>query len=102
MISLEKMTKRLAEDHVRAREIAEGVRQVKGLVLDAHSPSTNMVYLNLSEDVSSNAQQIAEKLKALGILVDPENARRFRLVTHYWIDDAAVDKTVTSFRKALN
>ena len=46
-----------------------------------------MVYLNLAEDVPVNAQQVTEKMKDLGVLVDPENARRFRLVTHYWIDD---------------
>jgi hypothetical protein len=41
-------------------------------------------------------------VKDLGVLVDPENARRFRLVTHYWIDDDAVEKTVSAFQKALN
>jgi hypothetical protein len=35
-------------------------------------------------------------------LVDPENARRFRLVTHYRIDDPAVEKTVAAFQKALH
>jgi hypothetical protein len=41
-------------------------------------------------------------MKNLGVLVDPENARRFRLVTHYWIDDEAVEKTVSAFKRALN
>jgi hypothetical protein len=41
-------------------------------------------------------------MKKLGVLVDPENARRFRLVTHYWIDDNAVEKTVSAFQEALN
>jgi threonine aldolase len=101
IISLEKMTKRLSEDHVRAKKIADGLRRVQGLVVDANSPSTNMVYLNLSQDVSLNAQQVTEKMKSLGVLVDPENARRFRLVTHYWIDDEAVEKTVSAFQKVL-
>jgi threonine aldolase len=61
-----------------------------------------MVYLNLAEDVSVDAQQITQKMKDLGVLVDPENARRFRLVTHYWIDDVAVERTVSAFQKALN
>lgn len=102
IISLEKMTQRLSEDHVRAKKMADGLRQITGLVVDANSPYTNMVYLNLSQDVPSNAQQVTEKMKGLGVLVDPENARRFRLVTHYWIDDAAVEKTVAAFQKALN
>ncbi|HSB02454.1 MAG TPA: low-specificity L-threonine aldolase [Anaerolineales bacterium] len=102
IISLEKMTKRLGEDHARARILADGLRQVRGLVVDQGSPYTNMVYLNLAENVPLNAQQITQKMRDLGVLVDPENARRFRLVTHYWIDDEAVQKTVSAFAKSLN
>jgi len=102
LISLERMTKRLSEDHARAKKLADGLRQVKGLVVDANSPYTNMVYLNLSEDASVDAPQITQKMKELGVLVDPENARRFRLVTHYWIDDQAVEQTISAFQQSLN
>jgi threonine aldolase len=102
LISLEKMTKRLADDHARAKRLADGLRQVEGLSVDLNSPYTNMVYLNLSKTVPVNAQQITQKMKDFGILVDPENTWRFRLVTHYWIDDAAVEKTIAAFHKALN
>lgn len=101
IISLERMTKRLSEDHARAKKMAEGLRQVKGLVVDPKSPHTNMVYLNLSEDTPLDAQQVTNRMRDLGVLVDPENSRRFRLVTHYWIDDHAVEKTVTAFQKVL-
>jgi threonine aldolase len=102
IISLEKMTKRLSEDHARAKKLAEGLRQVKGLVVDQSSPYTNMVYLNLSEDVQTNAQAVTQKIEEQGVLVDPENTRRFRLVTHYMIDNPAVEKTVIAFQKALH
>jgi threonine aldolase len=101
LISLEKMTRRLGEDHARAKKLADGLRQVKGVEVDAGSPSTNMVYLNLSDDVQVSSLQIAERAKELGVLLDAENARRFRLVTHYWIDDVAVERTVAAFREAL-
>jgi threonine aldolase len=102
IISLEKMTRRLNEDHARARRLADGLRQIRGLVVDPQSPYTNMVYLSLSEEVSTSAHQITQKMKEYGVLVDPENARRFRLVIHYWIDDSAVEKTVSAFQKALH
>jgi len=102
IISLEKMTKRLAEDHARARKLADGLRQVEGLDVDAGSPYTNMVYLNLSESVPVNAQQIIQRMRDDGVLVDSESARRFRLVTHFWIDDAAVEKTVSAFARSLS
>ena len=101
IISLERMTKRLNEDHARAKRLADGLRQVPGLVVDQNSPYTNMVYLNLSEDVQPSTHVLTQKMREFGVLVDPENARRFRLVTHYWIDDLAVDKTIKAFQEAL-
>jgi threonine aldolase len=101
IISLEKMTKRLGDDHARAKKLADDLRKVDGLVVDSNSPYTNMVYLNLSYEVSKDAQQVTQKMKDFGVLVDPENSRRFRLVTHYLIDDPAVEKTVAGFREVL-
>lgn len=101
ILSLETMIERLDDDHARAKKLADGLRQVKGLVLDANSPSTNMVYFNLAQDVQLNAEQITEKLKERGILVSPDSDRRFRLVTHYWIDEAGVEQTVQAFADVL-
>jgi threonine aldolase len=101
IISLEKMTKRLKEDHARAKKLADGLRQVDGLIVDSKSPFTNMVYLNLSEEMESDAHQVTEKMKDHGVLVDPEGPRRFRLVTHYWIDDQAVERTISAFQTVL-
>ena len=102
IISLEKMLHRLADDHVRAKKLADGLRQVRGLVVDKDSPYTNMVYLNLADDITIDSKQVGAKLMKLGLLVDAENARRFRLVTHYWIDDTAVEKVISAFRETLN
>ena len=102
IISLEKMTKRLGEDHLRAKRLAEGLRQISGVNVDAGSPCTNMVYLNLADHIKDNAMAVSEKMKRYGVLLDADTPRRFRLVTHYWIDDEAVEKTVYTFGKVLN
>jgi len=102
IISLEKMVDRLAEDHARAKKLADGLRQVRGLVVDEGSPFSNMVYLNLADDVKIDSKKICEKAQSMGILLDAENPSRFRLVTHYWIDDSAVEKTISTFREILN
>jgi threonine aldolase len=102
IISLERMVNRLADDHIRAKKLADGLRQVKGVVVDKDSPYTNMVYLNLADAVTINVRQISEKMQKLGVLVDAENGRRFRLVTHYWIDDPAVERTISAFGEVLN
>ena len=102
IISLEKMTVRLGDDHAHAKKLAEGLRRIDGIVLDEGSPHTNMIYFNLAENLPLNAPQVAEKMKALGVLVDPDDWRRFRLVTHYWVDEDAVEKTVSAFKEVLH
>ncbi len=101
LLSLEKMTDRLVEDHRRAKEIAEGLRQINGIVVDEGSPYTNMIYLNLAENISVSMQQIAESMQKTGVLIDAESPRRLRLVTHYWIDDDGVEKSISAFKQAL-
>ncbi|MEP6894994.1 MAG: low-specificity L-threonine aldolase [Chloroflexota bacterium] len=101
IISLEKMTKRLADDHIRARKLADGLRKLKGIVVDEGSPYSNMIYLNLSDDVKVDTKTIVENILAHEVLLDAENSRRFRLVTHYLVDDDAVDKVVKAFDAVL-
>jgi threonine aldolase len=101
IISLETMTKRLADDHIRARKLADGLRKVKGVVVDEGSPYSNMVYLNLANDVQLDSSAVIAEASKQGILLDAENARRFRLVTHYWVDDIAVDKVIKAFEAVL-
>jgi threonine aldolase len=101
IIALEKMTKRLGEDHARARNLAEGLSENPGIVLDPGTPATNMVFFNLAPSVKLNADEVARKLIPHGILVSASAERRFRLVTHHGIDDAAVDRTISAFIRVL-
>jgi threonine aldolase len=101
MISLERMTRRLGEDHARARKLSDGLKQVAGLVLDPGSASTNMVYFDLKDEVKLSVDQIVDEMRKRGILVDWAGPRRFRLVTHFWVDDAGVEKTVRAFSEIL-
>jgi len=102
IVALEKMVPRLGEDHARARTLAEGLSENRGLVLDAGTPATNMVFMNLAEDVDMSAAQVAEKMQARGVLTGVSGARRFRLVTHCWIDDESVEQAVAAFNDVLS
>ena len=101
LISLEKMTGGLGRDHARAKSLFEGLKQVPGLKLDA-SPSSNMVYFDLLDEVKLSVDQIIEEMKKRGVLVDWAGPGRFRLVTHYWVDDAGVKKTLKAFADVLS
>jgi len=99
IISLETMTKRLATDHTRAKKLAEGLKNIEGLILDEGSPATNMVYFNISDQVTFDEKVLCEKMSKYNILIDWAGPRRIRLVTHYWVDEDAVEKTITAFEE---
>jgi threonine aldolase len=101
IISLESMTKRLADDHARAKKLTDDLRNVKGIILDEGTPHTNMIYFDLAKDVPFDENAVCAKMLKYGVLVDWAGPRRFRLVTHYWVDDAAVKKASEAFNQVL-
>lgn len=101
IVALESMVERLSEDHARARNLAKGLNEISRIQLDG-MPQTNMVFFNLTDSVTLTAEQIEAQMQERGILVHATGKRRFRLVTHYWIDDTAVEKTVDAFKAMLS
>ncbi len=99
IVALDTMVDRLADDHKRARYLAQGLSFLPWLVLDPGTPYTNMIFMSLAEDFPVDAKQVADELCEEDIRVGVVGKRRFRLVTHYWIDDAAVDKAVIAFQE---
>lgn len=101
IVALETMVDRLAEDHVRARRLADGLRRNRGLVLMPGTPATNMVFASLAESVPMSANEAAEKLAQKGVRVGAVSERGFRMVLHCWIDDRGVDAAVAAFEEVL-
>ena len=99
IVALETMVDRLAEDHKRARDLVLGLSFLPWLVMDAGTPETNMIFMSLADDFPADAKQVADKMCDLSVRVGVVGRRRFRLVTHNWIDDSAVDKAILAFQE---
>jgi threonine aldolase len=102
IVALETVVPRLAEDHQQARQLTEALNAIPGIILDPGTPQSNMVYLTLAAEIPSNAPEISRQLKDKDILVGVVGPRRFRLVTHYWINEEAVQKTAAAFQEILH
>jgi threonine aldolase len=102
IVALEHMVERLGEDHLRARRLAEGLAGVSGINPDTLNPPTNMVYASLTDEVNLSSHEVAQRMMALGVGVGLDGPRRFRLVTHFWVDDAGIDRVIQGFRQVLN
>jgi threonine aldolase len=102
IVALENMPACLADDHLRARRLAQRLASIPGLVLDPGTPYTNMIFMSLSNDLHElDAQDVADRLLKKGVKVGVIGPRGFRLVTHFWIDDAAVDRAAAAFSEVM-
>ena len=101
IVALETMVERLADDHARARDLAQGLRAIPGLILDPGTPKTNMVFCSLADDVPLDAARVASALAERGVGVGAVASRRFRLVTHYGIEDEGILRAIEAFKDVL-
>ncbi|HMN63205.1 MAG TPA: low-specificity L-threonine aldolase [Anaerolinea sp.] len=101
VIALEKMPSRLSEDPRRARALADGLAGVAGLTLDTPVPATNMVFAHLDGRAPISDVQVKNRLAERGVKIGVVGEGRFRMVTHYWIDDDAVAYTVQAFHEVM-
>lgn len=101
ILALETMVDRLSEDHARARTLAQRLGQMRGIIVDMGGPATNMIFLSLADSVPLTAKEVADQMKARGVLVGIVGPRQFRLVTHYEIDDDGVEKAASAFKEIV-
>jgi threonine aldolase len=101
MVALEQQVEHLAEDHRRARLLAEGLKALPAVRLQNDPPPTNMIFFTLDEAFPLDAARLVEQLKARGLLCNAEGARRIRLLTHYWITDEHVERALEIFSGLL-
>jgi threonine aldolase len=101
IVALETMVERLADDHRRAARLAEGLCCLPDIQAEPDKPATNMVFLNLAQQARLNAREMGGRLVERGIKVGVVGLHRFRLVTHYGIDDADIEQTIAVFGEVL-
>jgi len=99
IVALEQMTGRLAEDHARARRLAEGLAQIPGVQVGP--VYTNIFYFWL-DGVPMAPQEFLHRLREQGVLVLGREDGRFRAVTHYWITDEDIEATLRAVRAVLS
>jgi threonine aldolase len=89
VVALETMVERLAEDHGRARRLAEGLAEIPGIEVDLPSVQTNIVMFRVP-GLACDAPTFAARLRDAGVLVIQLSADTIRMVTHRHIEDPDV------------
>lgn len=96
IVALEKMVDRLADDHRRARRLADGLHAIDPKLVNPNRVATNIVMVEIG-GTRMDAASWVQSLLANGINTSVWNATSLRLVTHRHIDDAAVDQAIAAF-----
>ncbi|HBS29348.1 MAG TPA: low specificity L-threonine aldolase [Phycisphaerales bacterium] len=95
--ALEHHVDRLAEDHARARRLAEAWASVPGLGVNPAEVQTNIVYVTIEPRLGT-AQQWCAAMRELGVWMLPTAPARARAVTHLDITDGMIDRAVSAAR----
>jgi threonine aldolase len=81
LYALEHHIERLAEDHEKARTLADAVRQIPGLTLDPDIIDTNIVIFKIAPELGT-AEEFTAQLRDQGVLLYTVGRRRIRAVMH--------------------
>jgi threonine aldolase len=86
LIALEKMPRRLHDDHANAELLAEALSNIDGVEIDLDSVETNIVIFRMTGKMK--AMDLVARLKMRGILCSSLGRDSVRLVTHYDVSRA--------------
>ena len=92
--ALDHHIERLADDHVNARALAEGLAGLPGVTVQP--PQTNIVFADLAPE---KAAGVVERLAAAGVLCT--GLYRLRFVTHLNVSAADIARAVSVLRQHL-
>jgi threonine aldolase len=100
LYALDNNVERLAEDHARARRLAEGLAQA-GLPVDPATVETNFVGLDV-DPLGITVEEATERIGAEGVLVGWLRPGVLRLATYLGVEDADIEAAVDAIPRALS
>jgi threonine aldolase len=92
---------RLADDHVNAKRLAEGIARIDGLSIDPATVETNLVYFDVSA-ANWDAEKLCGALMKRGVRMGAMGTRTVRAVTHLDVDAAGIDAALRALPETLS
>ncbi len=95
LVSIEKMTSRLSEDHENGSYLAGRLSSIKNFNVIKNRLDINMVFFTI-ENMDYNEDALISFLLAKKIKISAAEFGEYRFVTHYWISKESIDFAVDS------
>jgi threonine aldolase len=100
LYALERNIERLADDHRRARRLAEALAALPVLDVDLETVQTNMVFAG-TRGTGLPAAELVERLAAEGVLCLDEAPWSIRFVTHLDVDDDGIEAAARAVARVV-
>ncbi len=97
LVALERMVDRLAEDHVNARALAEGVAKLPGITVDPASVQTNIVIFGVAR--AGGVGELVNGCAARKVKIHAIGPAAIRCVTHKDVDADDIARALDAFRE---
>lgn len=95
LIALEETPKILHRDHENARHLAEALAKMPGICIDPQKVTTNILIFDVRQTGKTGAT-ISQDLKKRNVLANATDKFLVRMVTHYDVDRAKIDRAIAA------
>ena len=99
--ALDHHVERLAEDHRKARELAEGLSRIVGITIEPQRVETNILFFEVKKP-GWTAQRLVKELKQKEVLVLAVGELLMRAVTHLGVSQKDIEEAISIFQRMLN
>jgi threonine aldolase len=100
IVALETMIERLEEDHVHARQLAEGLATVEGICIEMDTVQTNIVIFEVVDE-RYTWESFLDALSEHDVYMGELGYGRVRAVTHYGVSQEDIEMTLRAIRHVL-
>ena len=91
---------RLREDHRKALKLAQGLADIKNVVINPAEVETNILFFDVSR-AERTAQEVAAAAKGKGVLLHPTAKTRIRCVTHLDVSFEDIDRALEAIEAVM-
>jgi threonine aldolase len=99
-IALEESPKVLWQDHENAQHLAKGLAAVRGVTIDPKRVVTNIVIFDV-RGTDRTAAEVCDDLAQKKVLCAPTDKYSIRMVTHYDVDRAGIERAIAAIGEVL-
>ena len=99
--ALDHHMERLKEDHLNARRLAMGIKDLKGVSIRPEEVETNIVIFDISGSGMAGPE-LTEEMKKEGVLIHAFGKTQIRLVTHLDVSKEDIDIALKALAKVFS